>query len=318
MAIIDEEVAAAGSDTSYASQAQPVGETVGQETEPDSESDLWGNLDESFDQDFGDDATLDRTAPPPAAEEPQAPVEPVVTPVAEQVAPAPVEQQVAPTQAEPQQPVVQEQQPVFAPPPAVDPAQLEQVRQQYVSQLAQTYAMDEQTAEMVDTNFSAVAPQLMSQMHMRIAESVTQTLGQMLPQLITMQVQQMQTVQKNVGEFYGQWPELSRPEYQNTLGQIAQMYRQLKPQASQAEFIRDVGIQAWTALGLPLEQLMAKASPQQQAQPVAQPMQQQQFPQGGYAPATPGAPARSQMPPSAQSNNPFSQFAEEFLSDYDD
>lgn len=298
-------------ETSYAAQA-PTPSPVDPVTEPDLESDMWAGLDEAFDHDPGEDLTLTPDVPPsPTAPEPvvaePAPVVPAETPVAEVVPQPPVVEQQ----------VTQEQQPAFAPPPIAvpDPVQLEQVRQQYLGQLAQTYALDEATAEQVDTNFSAVAPQLMSQMHMRIAESVTQTLGQMLPQLINMQVRQQQMAEKQIGEFYGQWPELSKPEYQPILAQIAQTYRQYRPNASQAEFYRDVGIQAWSALGLPMDQLITRGQPA--PAPSAQAPQQQQVPLGGYAPATPGAPARSQRPPQPQSNNVFSQFAEEFLNEDD-
>jgi hypothetical protein len=304
----EEELVGGGDATSYAG-TQPAATPVEPVTEPDLESDLWGKLDEAFDHDPGEDANLTEDVPAPAAATPpvvsEAPIEPAAQPpvVEAPVVPPVVEQQTAPQE---QQQVLQQPQ-VQLP----DATQLAAVRDQYLGQLAQTYALDEATAELVDTNFSAVAPQLMSQMHMRIAESVTQTLGQMLPQLINMQVAQQQAVEKQIGEFYGQWPELSRPEYQPVLAQIAQTYRQFRPNASQAEFYRDVGIQAWGALGLPMDQLLTRG--QQQAAPPVQ--QSPQIPSGGYAPATPGAPARSQTPPAPASNNVFTQFAEEFLAD---
>src|SRR5574343_233949 len=251
--------------------------------EGDSEGDIWGTLDSNFDLEYEDAEPLQRE---PVAEELTQPQEDVVAPPPEvpAVAEAPpvVEQPVAPPVAEAPQPA----EPQWQPPQLPPPEQIEAIRSTYMQQLAETYKLDEATAELIDTNFSAVAPQLLSQVHMRVAESVTQTLGQMLPQLINSHMQYMQ---------------------------VAQMYRQLKPQASTAEFVRDVGIQAWTALGLPVQQLLTRGQ-QQVAEPTA-PMSQETFPQGGYAPATPGAPARSQRPPSARSDNPFSQLAEEFMLD---
>ena len=278
--------------------------------EGDSEGDIWGTLDSNFDLEYEDAEPLQRE---PVAEELTQPQEDVVAPPPEvpAVAEAPpvAEQPVAPPVAEAPQPA----EPQWQPPQLPPPEQLEAVRSTYMQQLAETYKLDEATAELIDTNFSAVAPQLLSQVHMRVAESVTQTLGQMLPQLINSHMQYMQVAQRSTDMFFSEWPELNQPQYQNTLGQVAQMYRQLKPNASTAEFVRDVGIQAWTALGLPVQQLLTRGQ-QQVAEPTA-PMSQETFPQGGYAPATPGAPARSQRPPSARSDNPFSQLAEEFMLD---
>ena len=275
----------------------------------DSEGDLWGNLDDSFDLDVGDDLTLDVTTPAPAPVVEEVPAQQPVP--AEPVTPVTPEPVVAEAPQPP--PAVEAEVPAWQPPVQPDPAQLEAVRSNYMQQLAQSYQLDEATAELVETNFSAAAPQLLSQVHMRVAESVTQTLGQMLPQLIAHQMQYMQVAQRSTDKFFGEWPELNKPEYQNTLAQVAQMYRQVRPQASPDEFVRDVGIQAWTALGLPVQQLLLRGQQQVQAAPA--PQMQESFPQGGYAPATPGAPARSQRAPAARSDNVFTQFAEEFLQD---
>lgn len=277
--------------------------------EGNSEGDIWGSLDSDFDLEYEDAAPLQRepveeefvTKEEVAAPAPEVPAVAEAPQVAEPVPTPPVAET-------PEQPELQWQ------PPQLPPAeQVEVVRTAYMNQLAESYKLDEATAELVDTNFSAVAPQLLSQVHMRVAESVTQTLGQMLPQLINSHMQYMQVAQRSTDRFFSEWPELNQPQYQNTIGQVAQMYRQLKPQASTAEFVRDVGIQAWTALGLPVQQLLTRG--QQQAAPAVQQVSQEAFPQGGYAPATPGAPARSQRPPSARSDNPFSQLAEEFMLD---
>ena len=287
----------------------PVSEDVG---ESDSFGADWGKIDEDFDRDLYEDDAFNET---PVSEE-----VPSTPPEGEVATPPPAEPPAAatPEPVQPPQPPVEEApaqpQPEWQPPQLPPAEQVEAVRQQYMQQLAETYKLDEATAELVDTNFSAVAPQLLSQVHMRVAESVTQTLGQMLPQLISSQLQYMQVAKQSTDKFFSQWPELNRPEYQNTIGQVAQLYRQLKPQASADDFVREVGIQAWTALGLPVQQLLTRGQQQQpQAAPV--PQMQETFPQGGYAPATPGAPARSQLPPSGRPTNVFEQFAEEFLND---
>jgi len=283
----------------------------GVETQGDSEGDIWGDLDSAFDLEYEDGEALQ-------VEEEQAEK---VAETPPEVAPAQEVQQVAevppaveaPPVAEAQPPTSVEEVPQTQQFAVPDAQQLEGMRQQYQAQLAATYALDEQTAELVETNLPQVLPQLASTLHMRIAESVTQTLGQMLPQLISSQLQYMQVAQKSTEQFFGEWPELNKPEYQNTIVQIAQMYRQLKPQAKPSEFVRDVGIQAWTALGLPVQQLLTRG---QQGQAVAQAPQAPQPDLGGYAPATPGAPARSQRL-AQQADNWFAQVAEEYLNGED-
>lgn len=284
-------------------ESTPEAETpVPAETPEDSDGDVWSHLDSEFDLDSDDDDTSqlvdEKPEEPVKAEPEQPPAEPETPPVAE------VPQ---PPQPEPEQPAPQQPQQQPLQPPSEE--QVAQIRQQFMAQLAESYKPDEATAEAIDTNLSAVVPQLMSHMHMRIAESITQTLGQMLPQLISAQLQYMQSSQQNASKFYQEWPELQKPEYTETIARVAQMYRQMKPQATEQEFVRDVGLQAWMAVGLPPQDLVTRG---QQTTPATPQPVQEPADLGGYRPATPGAPARSQVP-RQPSSNPFAQLAEEFL-----
>lgn len=270
--------------------------------DPDSSGDIWGDLESAFDREYEDEVPPLESAPEAVVSDEPKVVEETPPPVAEEVKP---EQPPEP----PEPPKVEQVQPVEPPFPEMPSGeQLAQVRQQYMQQLASSYALGEAETELVETNIAAALPQLAGALHMRIAESVTQTLGQMLPQLIASQLQYVQQAQSSTQRFFGEWPELNKPEYQGTLAQVAQMYRQIKPRATADEFIRDVGIQAWTALGLPVQQLLTRG------QAATPPAPQPTVDTGGYAPATPGAPARSQRPPQ-QSDNWFAQTAEEFMSD---
>ena len=89
--------------------------------------------------------------------------------------------------------------------------------------------------------------------------------------------------------------------------QLAEVYRQTNPQASKEQFFRDVGMQAWMALGLNTAQLAAKLAPAAQEPEPPTPAAPQQ--PAGYTPAAPGT---STPPAPPAPSNPFEQLSHEF------
>jgi hypothetical protein len=82
----------------------------------------------------------------------------------------------------------------------------------------------------------------------------------------------------------------------------------MKPQATADEFIRDVGLQAWMSIGLPVEKLAAKLN----NSPAPAPQQTQpQLPTAGFSPANPGSRGPSSAQPSP--SNPFELLTQEII-----
>lgn len=185
-----------------------------------------------------------------APQEPQpAPAEPSQEP-AEQTP----EAQGQPQAPQPQQPAPQPQRPA-EPAPAQqgqEPSTEEQMAK-YVGQLAQSYVLDETATEAFTDEQAALIPNLAAQIHARAVNEALQLALQQVPQMVQAQVSQMREGAKAESEFYGRWPALRKPEFEQTVRTLGYGYRQLYPRASKEDFINHVGAQAMIALGLPLD-----------------------------------------------------------------
>lgn len=158
-------------------------------------------------------------------------------------------------------------------------------------------ALEEEGAGPKTIEFFKSVPRLMAKVYM---DSIQAAMGQVvthLPQLITATMKQQTTINESETKFFGRWPALADQGHRDTVMRIAKGYRQSHPNATEAQFVEEVGAMATIALRLPLN---VQAQPQPGAiPPVAAP----------FRPAS--AAGRPAAAPVQQSNNPFEQLARE-------
>ncbi len=221
---------------------------------------------------------------PPAAEPTQVPQQPPAEPRPEPVAPV----------AAPTEPTA----PAAPTAPEVPVPTAAEMRVQAEEALAtQHYALSEEQAAEYDSDPAVFIAKQSARVYM---DSVTNTLAhvlQQLPGLVEGVIEQRKVVDKDEEAFFSAWPKLR--DQRESVVNIAQVYRQLHPQAPPEQFIRDVGAQTMVALKLTVDEVPAETPP---------------------APAPPFVPAASSPPagPTPPPTNPFEQMAlEEEVLDMD-
>lgn len=242
---------------------------------------------------------------PVAQPTPTTPAQPAAQPPA---APAPVVPTAAPTVATPPaQPQAAAPAAPAQPAPAAQPAapseqdavaQYRSWRENTIKTLSETdFAIDDKTAEEIEANPRALS-RLAANVYLSAVENsvaaVTEQLNQTLAQRIEMVLENRTTGQKNVDDFYGAWPALKAHE--NIIGPMAVTFRQLQPNLSRDDFIKQFGNYAHLTLNIPI-QAPAAAPAAPTPKPIAPHM-----PIGGGAP-------RGGQPAAAAPANVFAALA---------
>ncbi len=239
----------------------------------------------------------------PAAQPALAPAAaPVVPPTVPPTPPAqPVVAQPVPPQPPPQPSVAP--QPIPTQPGTPQLTQEQQVaaimqqRASLVNEIALRYTMSEQDAELAQTDPQKFWPAKIGQLYVDIFDGIYQAMQSQMPKMVLDIVGAKETSNAARDSFYKKWPQLNKDEYKPHIERIAQMYSQFNPRATQEQAFQDIGIQAITALRIPLDQIMA-ANPAGAAQPPQPPVP---VLQGGYRPASPTGAVPQGSPSQAKS-----------------
>jgi len=279
----------------------PTAETGGLEpsveTSSDSESEVnWGDLNEDFLAAEKAEETpsidVETTTPVKAA---------AVTTPKPGAAVAPPVQAPVPTQAVAEQPVIPPQPtstPDTVPPvaPVSDAAPLDfaKARADMLANIEQSYAMTEEDGLALLNTPEKVLPKLAAQVQLNVIEQTIRQVASMLPQFLEQHNRQQQVRTDNQTAFFKEWPDLNKPEYNDTLTRIAITYRQQNPTASSEKAIKEIGAIAAISLGVTPKQFVQAAQPNTPPQPV-------------FTPAMPGGGNR---PAQAPSTNEFTQLAD--------
>lgn len=214
---------------------------------------------------------VDETVPiaPPAAPPAEPPVQPTPPPIAAQ-APAP------------QAPSSTEQ-------ILVDATSNDEIQRVYGEWRSTTedlladhhYKLKQEDLEALELEPAKVLPRMMAKVYL---DSVTAAMSQItmhLPRLVRIVNEQTQSLQQSENTFFDRWPELKTAQGGvDTVIRLGQNYRNANPQATEADFINEVGAAAMVALRLDPN----KKSGNGQAAPVARPasfVPATQTPQGG-------------------------------------
>lgn len=230
----------------------------------------------------------------PAAE--SAPVAPPTPPPAQAAPQAPAAQQTPP----PQQPV-QQAAPAEQPLDMAGAAQQLQANQaQVVDALARAhYGLNQEELDSLNVNPAEVIPKMLAKVHVNSVSATLHHVAQQLPRMILGIMDARQRNVENENKFYSNWPQLDRTKHGPVVAQIAQVYRQMNPNATPEDFVRQVGAQAVVALGL----LQPSGVPAAPTAPAAR---------QAFVPAAISAPA-SRAP--AQPQNIFEQLGDLILAD---
>lgn len=219
---------------------------------------------------------------------------PVVPPVQ---TPVPV-QPVAPTTAQVQQPSTPAATPPATPASPEAPVDYAKQRESFLTELEQSYAMTEDEGLELLKSPETVLPKLAAQLQLNVMEQVIQQVASMLPQFMDSHVGQQKTSADNRKSFFEAWPDLNKPEYEETLTRVALAYRQANPTANKEKTIKEIGAIAAITLGV--------VPNAQVAPPTNQPAQP------AYKPAMPGGGGRAAVVPVT---NEFTQLANEWGDD---
>jgi hypothetical protein len=241
-------------------------------------------------------------AEPPAPAEPQPPAVEAPTPPEAPVAPESQAQQV------PQAPVAPEV-------PQETPEQIRQrietARTDFFQALTRHYAIDAETAQRVLTEPEKVIPELLSRVHLNVAEQAVPAAVAQMQQIVPMMMQQMVEAEKNKAYFYHQWPKLE--SHQAEVEQMLTSYSQMPHNRGKpwAQVTTEVGAMASMHFKLPVMEAFERTGGAQAQQPNAPPP-----PAVSPPPPPPVAGAPISGPP-AQDSNPFVQFANAILEEDD-
>lgn len=185
---------------------------------------------------------------PPAAPAAAASVPPAPQPVVPQ---APTETRQPPA-VSPQAPAVAAAQPATASTPdmAATVRALQEQRTQVEAALAQHYGLTQEEADAFATDPAGALPKMAARVHINAVAAALNHVAQHLPQLVNGMLEVRQRSAEAEKTFYERWPQLDRSKHDTVVKQMAQVYRQMNPNASSDDFIRHVGAQAVVALGL--------------------------------------------------------------------
>lgn len=214
------------------------------------------------------------------------------------VPPAPV---AAPVQAvapvSPPAPQVDSTPAPVVPTTPVTPIDHAKQREDYVEQLAQSYAMTEEEGVELLQSPETVLPRMAAQLQVNIAEQVIQQISQMLPQFMEGHLGQKQADTDNQNAFFEAWPDLNKPDNMETLTRIAVGYRRQNPAVPRDKAIKEIGAIASIALGVVPAGMSAPVTPTVPVVPA------------GFRPALPGG----GRPPVPQETNEFAKLNAEWI-----
>ena len=141
-----------------------------------------------------------------------------------------------------EEPVVE--QPTTEPP--IDPAKVQADYQKWRGDAEELlakehYALTEEQAAEFDDSPGTAIPKLAARLHMEVMQQSEAMIAGLLPKIMA-NVNQAQTVEaQRETEFFKEWPELAG--HRDQVVRHGAVYYQLNPQATFAEFMRDVGAQ---------------------------------------------------------------------------
>jgi hypothetical protein len=202
---------------------------------------------------------------------------------------------------EPEPPKPEPPKPEPEPQAGPTPEQVAAQRAQLEEELRQAYRLSPEEKDLLGDDLSEVLPKVAARAHVRMHESVLQTLMSYIPEVVEGTMQLVQDRQSFTDNFYKKWDRLPKHGAQgfDTVKQMVEAFRREHPQMPPDELIQKAGAASMLALNIPMVEDVRPEPAPQYRQP--------------HRPANPYA-ARPQQ--SRGPVNPYVQYAEEDISDY--
>jgi len=194
--------------------------------------------------------------------------------------------------------------------PMLDPVELE--KQAIETLLNTEYVLSDDDKNALIAEPDKVLPRLAARMHVRMQVQTAQQLAQILPGMIQQQIEQASKVQGLENSFFGQYPELNKPEFRKTVAESLTMIRSVNPEATREEVMRDgaalAAVRLKTRIGEARPPAFVAATPQNMplAAPVQRPVPQ---PQAPFTPAQSGGGTEPVVPTDPNQENIFAILA---------
>lgn len=225
-----------------------------EEFKEETSHEVWDSLGKEFDTDEPDEPAAESPAktvenePPKGEDEAVEPKAPEAKPEDAPAKPEEKPAEPAPVEATAPAAPKAEEPPAAPAAPPISEAERQELRRQAVDQLAKSYEFDEETARELSISPEKVLPKLAAELQMRAYESVTNAVMRNIPALVTRIMQDTKTSAEMEEAFYAKWPQLKGYETQTL--QMAQMWKQLNPNATPEKAAEEIGRATLAALGL--------------------------------------------------------------------
>ncbi len=237
-----------------ASEVAPVADITpvdnGQDTIP--EVNLWDSLSDDMDEPedaVPEDSPVAKVEPepvaeevtqPPAVEEPKPAIETKVEVPPEVTPPVVPAAEIQPTK-EP------EPTPQVAPPPEVDIAEQ---RAHMTTRLEEHYQLSEEDSLQMVTDPGKALPKIQARMFSDMWWNMTTMIRNSLPTVIESTLRDVKVRDEKVDSFFKQWPKLNKVEHGTSVAQVAKVFAQVNPDATEADVIKHVGMQVMLMAGM--------------------------------------------------------------------
>jgi len=183
-------------------------------------------------------------------------------------------------------------------------ARTTEARSKAMEELENKFQLSEEQADELISDPNKVLPKMMAGLFLEVYENIMGGLRQQLPNMVTQTMTSANDARQSQNKFYNAWPQLNKAEYHETVTRIAKNYQAMNPGVSQEAALKEVGAQAWVALRLPLDELLAHTQGDAQVTEVAE---------VSRAPAGTGGASRQGQAPDQPLVNDFTQLADELL-----
>ncbi len=175
--------------------------------------------------------------------------------------------------------------------------------------LVDKFKWTEEQVEAFDDNPGVVMSEMAADLFLDLFDSVSQGLRMQMPGMVHGIMQQQKAQAAHDQAFFNAWPKLAQPEFRETVARVTAAYQQQNPQVPAETAIAEIGAQAWVALRLPLDELVAATqapAAAETAAPVLTPSR---------TPASAGNTTQAAKVPVKLVTNDFEQLADELLLD---
>jgi hypothetical protein len=177
---------------------------------------------------------------------------------------------------------------------------IEKVQEHYKGQLD-----NDEMRDLLLTEPEKALPQILANAYMDMYDSLMGGVTQSMPAHVQNIIRQQKESAANEAAFFDEYPALKEAyaeseEKQGIINRAVQTYRQMNPQATSQQAIKEAGAMAMVALRIPVPG--AEASPPRPTDK-------------GFAPAAPGGGTQGGTPPAPKELNEFEKLAQEFVDD---